>query len=281
MEKKAMANYYQEGKNADARVVLSRLKLELGCRETNDHIGSGLGGNPTELFFLMTHPVKCVGIDEGDPRFERVGLNEVLFYSTKKPPMKMVRTSLSNLLKESFPSHVKVTQNQLLNPSFLADHVEGNLEIKLLRKALIHTAELVKWLDLKIDMQKKLGDLSDTERADQAVLFLREMELPETYFQDTKDEKGNPIKRMLDRHPVYGARRKAISERYGAMIKQLISPEDNQKLEMMGAYPPHIGLFAFRTQVSIERIVCLNLDELPSCNFLAEINKEIDGKDEK
>ncbi len=42
----------QHRKNAQGR--FQSITLELGCREDNEHVGSGLGGNPSQLMALMT-----------------------------------------------------------------------------------------------------------------------------------------------------------------------------------------------------------------------------------
>lgn len=269
--------YHQNTIDRKANLVLNKLKMELSCRESNEHVGSGLGGNPTEYFFLLTHNVKPVGADEGEPSFSRVGSDEILFSTSAKPPMMMVRKAFTKFLDEEYPTRQRVTQAQLLSPSFMRDLGSNKLEIKLFIRALEHTYELVKWLDLKQEMGCKLSILCEQERDALANLFLKEMNLPTTYFEDHKNDKHDPMDRMLRKHPIWGARREAASKRYGEMTQKLVSPEDNENLAIVGAYPSHITLFIFRACIGIERIVSLNLDELDSCKFLSEINKEIDN----
>jgi hypothetical protein len=273
-------DYDQKERDVKAQKALTKLKLELGMRETNEHSGSGLGGNASEYLFMLTHTVKVAGISEGSPSFSRVGSDDVIFYSPKKPNMRTVRQAFTKFLDVQFPDREIVTQEQLANPSFMRDLSSDKLEVKLFIRALEHTYELAKWLDLKLEMQRNLDELSSKECDALATLFLKEMSLPETYFQDHKDDKQDPMSRMLNRHPVWGARREAVGTRFGGMIKQLLSPEDNEKLQMIGAYPVHIALFALRSCVGIEKIVSLNLDELPSCSFLTELNCDIQSDDD-
>lgn len=276
----SMDDYLQQQKDIDARATLLALKLELATRETNEHVGSGLGGNPTDFWWMLNHTIKAVGIDPGAmPSFSRVGSQEIVFYAPKKPSMKHVRQALTKFLDENYPTRQVVTQEQLANPSFVKDWAHDKLEVKLFIQCLELTQELVGWIDLKIQMQRSLHALQDKEEKDIAKRFLRERGLPETYFETLpKETKGDPITRMLRRHPVWAPKQKAIASRYSKMTSGLISPEDAEKLEMVGAYPQYMALFAFRSLVQIERIVELNLDEHPACKFLSEINKDMNDQ---
>lgn len=278
----SMEDYEQEQRDTDARTALMNLKLELAIRQDNEHVGSGLGGSPTEFWWLLNNPVRAIGVVQGvGPSFKKSSDGkEILFYSPKKPSMKDVRNALTQFLDSNYANRQSVTQEQLTNLSFVKDWAYDKLEVNLFIQALEHTAELSRWLDVKKDMQNKLHELSSKECDDLAVRFLRERGLSDTYFEEHKDEKNNPVKRMMNRHPVWGTRIKAVHARYGEMVGKLLSPEDKEKLEMVGAFPAHIALFVFRTQVGIETIVHLNLDELPACNFLVEINKEFSDKKE-
>jgi len=272
-----MKDYEQEERDMDARDVLAKLKLELACRETNEHVGSSLGGNPTDFWWMLNNSVRAVGVQEGLPRFQKVN-SEILFYSPKKPAPRDVRNALTKFLDSEHSNRQVVTQEQLANPTFVKDWAYDKPEVKLFIRALEHTYELAKWLDLKLDMNDKLSVLRQQECDALRSLFLKEMNLPETYFEDHKDDKNNPMSRMLNRHPVWGAKRKAVDARYAEMCQRLLSPEDNEKIEMIGSYPMHIALFVFRTCIGLERIVSLNLDEQNSCKFLTEINRFVDGK---
>ena len=273
-----LKNQNQENLNAKARTAFNKLKLELGCRSDNEHVGSGMGGNVSEYLFLLTHTVEVVGTKEGNPSFSKVTSNEVSFYSAPKPPMKLVRQALTSFLDKEFPDRTIVTQDQIINLSFMKDIYSTNVESDLFIRALEQTYDLVKWLDLKLDMQKKMQELGSQEREDISFRFLKEMNLPKTYFQDHKDDKQDPMGRMLSKHPVWGVKQKAVNARIGEICKQLLSTEDNEKLQMIGCYPAYITLFVFRSLVNIERIVALNLDENINCKFLSDINREMEDK---
>jgi hypothetical protein len=276
----SMDDYHQSELDVKARTALHRLKMELSCREDNEHVGSGLGGNPSEFLFLLTHSVAVSGCAEGEPTFSRVGAEEILFRTPPKPSMGVLRRAFTKFLNEEFPNRPQITSSQLMNPSFLRDLGSNRIEVKLLIRALEQTYEVVKWLDLKREMQNKLSELCAKEQSDLANNFLKEMGLPVTYFHDHKDDKLDPMSRMLNKHPVWGARRDAAHKRYDEMCKQLISPEDNLRLQTIGAFPAYITLFVFRACVQIERIVSLNLDELDSCKFLSDINKEMEDEED-
>lgn len=263
------------------------LKTELAIRQNNEHVGSGLGGNTTELFFLLTHKVN-IG-QSLDDKFHVTTLDngEVLCSVPSKPSSLEARKKLTSFIN-SHPGKVDVTQDQLSNISFLKDLGSKSLDIKLLITALEEATILANWLDAKIEVKNNIDKLFDKEHRALEVCFLKEMNLPESYFKDLakiiETQRGNssfveeddPMKFMFNAHPVWGVKDKACKKRHEEMEFRLLSQEDLDRLNFIGTFPSYIGLFVFRSQIGIERLITLNLDE--RTDFLDKINKLLESK---
>lgn len=260
----------------DAKKVYERLLLELSVREDNEHVGTGLGGNPSELFFLLSHNVKIAATAPLNDKihFGQAGATEILVEIPEKPNMKLMRNELTKFIA-SHPDKQDVTREQLLNPSFLKDQTNKTLNIQLLIKALEQTKILVDWLDLKIELQDQVHATFRKEYTDIETSFLKEMNLPETYFDDTEEDDDDPIDRMMRAHPVWGLKYKEAQTRQTEINDRLLSKDDLNKIEFVGTFPSFIALFAIRSLVGIERMVHLNLDERTECKFLNSINKKL------
>lgn len=277
-------NYVEEAENhykalEKAKDVFSKLLLELGVRQNNDHVGSGMGGNPSHWWFLVNHKVKVVPTQDAAPSWSRVGTEEIVFYVPASATIKQARLAL-NEFYEKHPHRLDVTEEQIINLGFLRDQTIRHIDAKIYLQAVETALELQKWLDLKIDLDREVNKLFSQERAVFRAAFLNEMKLPPTYFEDIEDDEDDPVEKMYEKHPVWGVKDAASSKRYKTMFDQLLSQEDLDRITFIGSCPPHITLGVFRRLVSIERMVALNLDEIKECDFLRTINRSVDDIDE-
>lgn len=99
--------------------ALEILKLDLSTRKDNTHVGSGLGGNPGELLFLMTHKFNAVHSDtetkiafNGDDVVVTTNLNGKL-------NLKDIRTALSKFFTDNSITVPSASFEDLINPEFL------------------------------------------------------------------------------------------------------------------------------------------------------------------
>lgn len=256
-------------RQALARKVLEKLLLELSVRSNNEHVGAGLGGNASEWWFLVNHEVKLELSSTGLSEF-RSNLDQVIFSVAKKPDMGQIRGALTAFFK-SHPDRLDTTEEQLVNLSFLRDQPIRSLNAKIYLHAVKSGLELVKWLDIKIALDGEISKVISQEREVLQSAFLKEMDLPSTYFEDIDDD-NDPIEAMYTKHPVWGVKDAALSKRYRTMFDQLLSQDDLDKITFIGSCPSFITMPAFRRLVQIERMVRLNLDERPECDFLSRIN---------
>lgn len=262
-----------------AERAFTKLKMELAIRSDNPHVGSGLGGNVSELFFLMNHKIKFALSKTDVSSFERNG-NEILFSVASKANMKQIRKALTEFYS-NHPAKKDIAVEQIINPTYLKETViNPTIDIKLLIQALEIGLDSQKWLDKKLDLRNHLCNLSDEEHHDLKVRFLLEIGLPSNYFEtlpkneEADEYEGDPVGYMFKHHPVWGVRDEAVSKRFHEMGNHLLSQEDMDRINFIGACPPHITLLIFRALISLERVVALNLDE--KLEFLSEIDKRLD-----
>ena len=277
-----------------AEKVLNDLKLDMSVRRNNDQSGSGLGGNSAELFFLMTHRVKFLASSDDKVHFTRgADLNEIHLASPLKFSLRQARLDFTDLYN-SHPDKKDITEEQLMNLSFLKDLNSPHIEVKLLIHAIEEISILQKWLDSKIEYRKQMREFFQKEIDDLRIQFLKDMKLPTDYFAQlkaqraswSKDEKdvyaGDPMGSMFSNHPVWGAKKDTVNKRISEVEDRLLSAEDNFKLKFLGSFPAHIALFVMRTIIQIERMVALNLDENENCaSWLAKINKRVDAPEDE
>lgn len=265
----------------EAKKRFEGLKLELSVRENNEHVGTGMGGNPSELLFLLSHKVKVEVAGGVRSYFSDTGPGQISFFFAEISKMKEIRQELTTFIN-SHPDKISITPAQLANISFLRDQKNQTLEIQLLIRALEEAYSLVSYLDPKAELKKQISETFDREYKGIEALFLKEMNLPLSYFKDMEDledkseQYDDPMRSILDKHPVWGVRLSVISKRHTEMENQLLSKEDTDRLEIIGSMPSYIAVVAMRSVVQIERLVNFNLDEHERCGFLTTINKKMD-----
>lgn len=257
-----------------ANDTLRKLMLELGTRQDNFHVGSGLGGNASQWWFLVNHEVKAVPTDDTAPSFSRVGAEEILFLVPEKAVMSQIRTALTEFY-EKHPHRLEVTDQQIIDPAFLRDQQIRHIDAKVYTLAVDSALELQKWLDIKIQLNVEISEVVHKEKDVFRAEFLKEMKLPATYFEDHSDDEDDPIEGMYEKHPVWGVKDAASSARYKTMFDQLLSQDDRDRITFIGSCPSYVTLAAFRRIIGIERLVSLNLDEIKETEFLKAINKSV------
>lgn len=260
-----------------------RLCLELACRDDNSHTPSGLGGNPTEFWFMVNHHFKLY---EGDkPSFEMTGPSQITACMPGAEVSSLEVRKVFSAFVDSQPNKVEISKEQIVDPSFLKTlpitHVDATIFIKALEVAI----DLVSWLDHKIAFKKDIGKFFKKETDVLRESFLKEVGLPLDSFDEKPREEhdfkdhlaySDSVATMFKNHPVWGAKKTAADLRKSAMIDNLLSKEDNDKMAYIAACPVPIVLQTIRSIISIERIVTLELDENPSWEkALSNANKSL------
>ncbi len=255
--------------------ILSKLMLDLGTYQDKFYLGTRMGGNPSQWWFLVNHPVSAVLTEDVNAFWSAVGSEEIILHVPEKPKMKQIRETLNEFYSQH-PHRLEVTEAQLINPSFLRDQPVRHMNSKNYILAIEVGLELQKWLDLKIELNLQITSLFAKEKEVFEQSFLQEKKLPSNYFDKLrKDQRENscPFKEMYHAHPVWGAKLIASDKRYQMMLDQLISQDDLDKIAFINSCPIYITLAVFRRVIQIERIIRLNLDERKEFEFMETISK--------
>ena len=269
---------------------LFKLKIELATRQDNEHVGTGMGGNPAQLYYFMTHEVRT----EHSPNkmtFVTQEGNTAIFHLAQDAKMKEIREAFDKFW-QTCPDKNNITQEQLMNPSFVRDLNSDSTEVHLLLLGLETANDLVTWLDRESEFDKQVSQFFIKEYEATEEGFLTEMKLPLDHFKKIEAKKEqlrkegkpyhhikNPMRRVLNKHPVWGKRWEGISKRQGLITENLFSQEDLDKLNKIGSLPAHIAMFVTRSVIHIDRLVKHNLDE--KVTFLQDINKEVEELEEE
>jgi hypothetical protein len=253
--------------------TLEKLLMQLSVRSNNHLVGSGLGGNASEWWFLVNHKItiKLSTTEFGAFSISKTNPNEIIFWVPVKPDLKQIRGALASFFV-NHPNKLDTTEEQLINLSFLRDQPIRDINAKIYLHAVKVGLELIHWLDIKMELDNEMSKVSSKEKNVFRASFLKEMDLPATYFEDC--EENDPFEVMYYKHPIWGVRDAAVRKRYGLMFDQLLSQDDLDKMTFIGSCPSFITMPIFRRIICIERVVRLSLDK--KCDFLARINKDID-----
>lgn len=265
-------------KYSELEDIFNKLKSELSVRETNAHVGCGMGGDPSQLFFLMSrkevwlqynNDTVCV-IPWGD---DKLTINIPHYMLQGEINVRDLRNCL-NTLCSHFPIE-KVTFEQLTNLSWLKDCPNQTQDIKLLIKSL----ECVNALSLRLKSKEAAlesirGSFSFERKAIEK-LFLQEMGLPVDALEWKEEEdlkEGMPtihclnkevdrLNKILEQHPVWGSKLEAINKRARAAERVLFSEEDENAIKLIDSLPDFVKISSYRT-IGLDVIVNFNLDEL-------------------
>ena len=242
-----------------------RLKSELALRDNNEHVGSGAGGNASQLFFLMSNRVD---IKTGAKfHFDIDNKDRISVFSPKEKVSSAEMRKVFDEFYQAIPNKVEVTQEQLSSLSFLSDITNPTSDIKLLIKAISLATNVRNWLDSKQSLNSKINVSFNEETRSVHNQLLLELGLPLNYFDK---QEGNlsaakldydPLSKMLIEHPVYAPKLRAIKARHKVMSDALLSQDELDGLITVGTMPVYITLFVMRSIITVEQIIRFDLDE--------------------
>lgn len=97
--------------------LLNDVKIELTTRSDNTHTHSGIGGDPTELLFVLTHSLVAKKSADNKTSYEVADGNIVVNVS-ENTSLKDLRLSLKEFIS-THPDKLEVTQDQMKDLEFL------------------------------------------------------------------------------------------------------------------------------------------------------------------
>ena len=246
--------------------AIDKLRIDLSVRVDNEFFGSGLGGDPSLFFFLMSHNivVKKPTRDEGpiiwtngafdhqsNPLDKGITLWLSAFPDKGKYKLVDVRNALATFVA-NHPDNKEVTFDQLKNLSWLKDQ---NLQTQYARyfMACIKEVEKIKLsLDEKMPTLKSIQDFISKER--------------ESIYSQVRSDFGlkekDPVYGLASRHPVYGPKIKELDTREERMRLDLIGEKDLTTMKTLVSFGTEVFMLPCRALIGIERLIKWSLDEI-------------------
>lgn len=276
------AKHLEENSDLRALRVLNALKCELSMRPDNEHIGSGLGGNAGELFFLLTNDVrpiisytdpKNVGWFQNEDRETKKSYIELRLAPKKqgeKRNMKTVRQSLTEFCNRSHTRQMDFDTFLSLVPAL----EPLTLDMHLLKQAFKMAASLRADLQHTIKLQESVLELSKKEEKDLEIAFCQSIGV-----KHEEMERHNQLDRMMRKHPVFGPKVSNKEERFSQISKLLLSETYISTIKAISTYPSYISILTMRTQFGIDLIVSLDLDVHMDTAFSKEVEADEDEEE--
>lgn len=267
--------------------VLDRLMVDLSVRTTNSQFDSGLGGNPSEFFFLLTHNVTIVHPNKDNICFkEQDGI--ILIFCPKDVTMSRLRHEFSSFYDQHADKR-EVNFDQLSDVSFLRDIRNPSLNLCLLMKCITLTNRFASSLKNKEDINKAIDIFFRDERTSlekDLEIYLSWIEPPYVYNEGRTMEFENMMRRgvteeqmmeydifkdsnklekdlfhsILNSLPAFKERNDDLKKRKETVLAATYSAEDDKLINKIISFPRSIMMLCIRKLIGIETIVKFNLD---------------------
>lgn len=246
--------------------LIEDLKIDLSVKENNKENTSKLGGNASELFFLLTSNITFSETENGSDLsidYDK-STNSLLFkynakkfYDQKSNAILTYRNQLSELFVNSGVNNYSFQQFSDLN--FLKKFLEKipNYDLAALYQCSLYCVELKESCLSKKSIKDSLLELYRKER--------------EVLFEKYKNSYcfGVPVNALRayisSTFTGYNASLKLINDRYDLMDKAIFAKEHYDLMENINSYPRWIKILALRLHLGLSNIVDFNLDSFISC----------------
>jgi|SRR6185436_11949350 len=259
--------------------LICYLKIDLSLRKDNLYVGSGLGGDPSQFFFLLTKKIKTKWSNDSNIHvyLDEKNSDELIFELPKSSDESINTDLLSprkalNSFWDNYTTKIEVTFKQLIDSSFLKNQNSDSIDLYFLIKAVEIAKDIVFCLN---HAEKFMSDISNffvVEYKDIEKQYLIEVGLPLNYFEkfdalELQENKigysyePNYVRSALQKHPIWGTKLKNIGKRESSILDQLLSEQVMQKFDLIGSFPPYVVGYVIRYVISLERIVKFDLDK--------------------
>lgn len=257
--------------------IVEALKTDLSIRETNDNVGSGMGGNASQLYFLISNEITSTLINKNaKPKFflKENNINiqmpmswfeeENNFLSKRGDKDIIVNHILRDLrveLQKTFEknSNLTVSDAQISDPQWLKDQNINTTDIILLIKSLLVGQQLVQNLDNKSQFIDELSKINDFE-----IEKLKKDYWKDMGFMDCKSSTFTI--NSIYKHPVWGVKLTKLDNKYRQIMALLLEGIDEESIKLINSFPMFASTLTLRNIITIERIVKFYLDEMLTDN---------------
>lgn len=250
------------------------LLADLSVRPSNEHVGSGWGGNYTQLHHLLSRNVsfRATRNTEQDLTITDDGSRLVFTFkcefAAKKLDLRILRQTLDDYCAPlNLP---EVSFEQITDSKWWEDQNLSHKSVSLLVSYLKRFGVFWDSFHPKVALVDTFGDILLEEEEEVTTKYKAEIGCP-VNNEDDEDYQGTDypsLSGLIKNHPVYGLQLKGIDKRRNKFINSLPSEKEKLFLQTSKALPAYVAILSLR-KITIEVLVKTNLD-----NYITE-NKEL------
>jgi hypothetical protein len=233
--------------------LLTLLKLDLSVRPDNNLWGSGLGGNPSELFYLLNKNT-YFSLDDGD---------DVIFHESDDDfsivcgrdvrliPLRKKLTKYFGYLEE-------VSFGELVNAIKFGNNINTNSQdILNLRDCMMLSDKLYDCLYSKEGKRIYIKNeylVKDRDLLDRFGKYIK-------YNDDMFNRLEGGLSKRIDRDPIWGVQRIKLQQMAREEIINLLIEEEIELMKEINRFPPHITFLCARLVIGNEWLINYPLDK--------------------
>lgn len=236
---------------------------DLAVRENNQHTGTERGGNPSQLFHLLSHTLEWLSTKNETASVDlkdgilTINVPEKILEDVKKDrpaELGVVRDALDTHYV-SLPNVQEISFKELMDPSWVES--QGNLtpELKVYLSYLKKIVALRAEFGIKNSVLDNFSLICQKDKDLVKEKFLAEIGLTEEQLDGCELLDGT-----FNTHPAFGEEVRKISERERQLTKDLFSEADVRLLKTITIMPSYITILTMRC-LSIDYIIKFCLDD--------------------
>lgn len=257
------------------RNLLFDLKMDLGVRPNNIDVGSGLGGNASEFYFLLSKDVYLNLIEGNEISFEENKDNKLIIHCNKNEKLLNLRkklTSFYNTHSDKMDIDFERLSHMMLNISQIENNLSKDINL------LCDCFKIMETLSFSLKRKLKLNELL-------VHFFKNEIELIEIAFAKSANTERIPYPTSNSNNVAYWKKYKKfhslmkldphtfnnlkdLEKRHIDILELTYSQNDLELIETINNFSDYIKIVPFRLYIGIDILISLRLDEKMLLNNL-------------
>lgn len=234
--------------------LLTLLKLDLAVRPDNTLWGSGLGGNPSELYYILNrntyfsidNDIDSVIIQEGND-----DLSIICGPNVKLIPLRRKLTDYLGYIEE-------MTFGELVNAvRFGSTSNKNSQDILDLRDCMLLSDKLYDCLFNHEDERASIKEEFKSRDQDLLDKYGKYIKYNEYLFNHI----DGGLSRIIDKDPIWGAQRMKLQNIAREKIVNLLTDEEIELMREINKYPPYVTFLCARLMIGTEWLSNYPLDK--------------------
>lgn len=233
--------------------LLTLLKLDLSIRPDNTLWGSGLGGNPSELFYVLNRNTYfSIDNDFDDVIFQESDndFSIICGANIKLIPLRERLTKYLGYVEEmSFSELVSAVRFGTVNTN--------SQDILDLRDCMLLSDKLYDILYNKEDARMSIREEFQARDQDLVDRYGKYIKYNEHMLRNTE----GGLSRIIDRDPIWGAQRMKLQHMAKEKILNLLTGDEIELMKDINKYPPYVTFLCARLLIGTEWLSNYPLDK--------------------